>query len=124
MSCCRYDDVVTFLDPITKYNNVQGYMFNIRMLKSGEWQSLTGRERGRGVSSTGKAGKQHPQLHRAAYLSTIDSQACCCCCCPAVLLLLSVFSPVFELHDIKQTGPLEATTRWTMTMKVCGGGVS
>jgi hypothetical protein len=28
---------------------------------------------------------------------------------------------VFELHDIKQTGPLEATTRWTMTMKVCDG---
>jgi hypothetical protein len=34
--CCRYDDVVTFLDPITKYSNVQGYMFNIRMLKGGE----------------------------------------------------------------------------------------
>ena len=33
---CRYDDVVTFLDPITKYNNVQGYMFNIRMLKTSE----------------------------------------------------------------------------------------
>jgi hypothetical protein len=33
---CRYDTVVTFLDPITKYNNVQGYMFNIRMLKAGE----------------------------------------------------------------------------------------
>lgn len=31
----RYDNVVTFLDPITKYNNVQGYMFNIRMLKAG-----------------------------------------------------------------------------------------
>jgi hypothetical protein len=29
----RYDDVVNFLDPITKYSNVQGYMFNIRMLK-------------------------------------------------------------------------------------------
>jgi len=23
-------DVVTFLDPITKYNNVQGYMLDIR----------------------------------------------------------------------------------------------
>jgi hypothetical protein len=32
---CRYDEVVTFLDPITKYSNVQGYMFNIKMLKSG-----------------------------------------------------------------------------------------
>lgn len=32
----------------------------------------------------------------------------------------AVFSPVFELHDIKQTGPLETTTRWTMTMKVGG----
>jgi hypothetical protein len=31
----RYDEVVTFLDPITKYSNVQGYMFNIKMLKSG-----------------------------------------------------------------------------------------
>ncbi|KAF8066298.1 heme-binding-like protein [Scenedesmus sp. PABB004] len=58
----QYEDVVTFLDPITKYDSVQGYMFNIRMLKS-------------------------------------------------------VFSPVFELHDIRQTGPAEATTRWTMTMK-------
>jgi hypothetical protein len=27
------DDVVNFLDPITKYSNVQAYMFNIRMLK-------------------------------------------------------------------------------------------
>uniref|UniRef100_A0A383WAA1 SOUL heme-binding protein n=1 Tax=Tetradesmus obliquus TaxID=3088 RepID=A0A383WAA1_TETOB len=29
----QYDDVVNFLDPITKYSNVQGYMFNIKMLK-------------------------------------------------------------------------------------------
>jgi hypothetical protein len=55
--------VVNFLDPITKYSNVQGYMFNIRMLKG-------------------------------------------------------VFDPLFELHDIKQTGQYEITTRWTMTMKV------
>jgi hypothetical protein len=30
--------VVNFLDPITKYSNVQGYMFNIRMLKTGSHQ--------------------------------------------------------------------------------------
>lgn len=35
VDACRYDDVVTFLDPITKYNNAQGYMFNIRFLKKG-----------------------------------------------------------------------------------------
>eukprot|EP00877_Chromochloris_zofingiensis_P004288 jgi/Chrzof1/13860/Cz08g15100.t1 len=58
----QYDDVVTFLDPITKYNNVQGYMFNIKMLKT-------------------------------------------------------AFAPKFELHDAKQTGELEITTRWTMTME-------
>jgi hypothetical protein len=36
----------------------------------------------------------------------------------AALPIPAVFSPVFELHDIKQTGPLETTTRWTMTMTV------
>jgi hypothetical protein len=41
ISCLhRYDDVVTFLDPITKYNNVQGYMFNIRFLKKGVCNSM------------------------------------------------------------------------------------
>lgn len=37
--------------------------------------------------------------------------ALCVLCC-------AVFAPVFELHDIKQTAPLDITTRWTMTMKV------
>jgi hypothetical protein len=48
---------------------------------------------------------------------------CCAVLCCAVLPCLrvsAVFSPVFELHDIKQTGPLETTTRWTMTMTVRG----
>eukprot|EP00775_Hariotina_reticulata_P003368 gene3368-3643_t len=35
----------------------------------------------------------------------------------AALSYAIVFAPIFELHDIKQTGPCEATTRWTMTMK-------
>ncbi len=56
-----YDDKVDFRDPITKYSDAQGYLFNISMLKN-------------------------------------------------------VFTPKFELHDIKVTGPTEVTTRWTMTM--------
>lgn len=31
-------------------------------------------------------------------------------------LLKNVFSPVFTLHDIRQTGEYEVTTRWTMQM--------
>ncbi|KAL4437760.1 hypothetical protein ABPG77_005672 [Micractinium sp. CCAP 211/92] len=57
----RYDDKVDFVDPITKYSSIQGYLFNISMLRR-------------------------------------------------------VFSPTFTLHDIRRTGPLELTTRWTMTM--------
>lgn len=29
----QYDEVVDFLDPITKYSDIQGYMFNIKFLK-------------------------------------------------------------------------------------------
>lgn len=32
-------------------------------------------------------------------------------------MLKKVFAPSFQLHDIKQTGEYEATTRWTMIMK-------
>jgi hypothetical protein len=31
-------------------------------------------------------------------------------------MLRRVFQPTFTLHDIRRTGPLELTTRWTMTM--------
>ncbi len=61
----------------------------------------------------------------------------CCVDCPTSLLLLPnekvfgcragymfniamlkrVFAPTFQLHDIKQTGDYEVTTRWTMTMQ-------
>jgi len=34
-----------------------------------------------------------------------------------IQFLRRVFSPVFRLHDIKRTGPLQLTTRWTMDMK-------
>jgi hypothetical protein len=34
-----------------------------------------------------------------------------------ISMLKRVFSPNFELHDIKQTGEYELTTRWTMTMQ-------
>lgn len=33
-----------------------------------------------------------------------------------IAMLRRVFSPTFTLHDIRRTGPLELTTRWTMTM--------
>ena len=33
-----------------------------------------------------------------------------------ISMLKLIFSPVFEMHDIKQTGEYEATTRWTMAM--------
>lgn len=57
----KYDDAVNFEDPITKYDSVQGYLFNIAMLRR-------------------------------------------------------VFSPTFILHDVRRTGALQLTFRWTMSM--------
>ncbi|XP_043726191.1 uncharacterized protein LOC122672767 [Telopea speciosissima] len=57
-----YDELVRFRDPITKHNTVDGYLFNIALLKI-------------------------------------------------------LFQPDFQLHNAKQTGPCEITTRWTMVMK-------
>ncbi|CAL8466016.1 g5552 [Coccomyxa elongata] len=34
-----------------------------------------------------------------------------------IAMLKRVFAPTFQLHDIKQTGEYEVTTRWTMTMQ-------
>ncbi|MED6115908.1 hypothetical protein PIB30_095164 [Stylosanthes scabra] len=34
-----------------------------------------------------------------------------------ISLLKTLFSPHFHLHSVKQTGPYEITTRWTMVMK-------
>ncbi|KAH9553797.1 hypothetical protein CY35_08G031600 [Sphagnum magellanicum] len=56
-----YDPKVEFRDPITNYDSLEGYLFNIQMLRL-------------------------------------------------------LFHPIFELHTVKQTGPYEITTRWTMTM--------
>ncbi|KAI5074360.1 hypothetical protein GOP47_0010321 [Adiantum capillus-veneris] len=58
----QYETQVDFRDPITRYSSVDGYLFNIQMLR---------------------------------YL----------------------FSPKFELHSVKQSGPSEITTRWTMMMR-------
>lgn len=33
-----------------------------------------------------------------------------------IAVLRTIFRPIFELHSVKQTGPYEITTRWTMTM--------
>ena len=33
-----------------------------------------------------------------------------------IAFLKTIFDPTFELLDIKQTGPAEITTRWSMTM--------
>ncbi|KAL6602940.1 hypothetical protein ACP70R_043301 [Stipagrostis hirtigluma subsp. patula] len=57
-----YDDRVRFRDPITRHDTIDGYLFNIRLLKL-------------------------------------------------------LFRPDFYLHAVKQTGPYEITTRWTMVMK-------
>ena len=57
-----YDEKVEFLDPITKYGSVKGYLFNIRFLRA-------------------------------------------------------AFAPEFELHDMRQTGDFEVTTRWAMRMR-------
>ncbi|KAL5771327.1 hypothetical protein ACOSP7_015481 [Xanthoceras sorbifolium] len=57
-----YDERVKFRDPITKYDTISGYLFNISLLKI-------------------------------------------------------LFRPDFQLHWVKQTGPYEITTRWTMVMK-------
>ncbi|EPS64547.1 hypothetical protein M569_10235 [Genlisea aurea] len=57
-----YDERVEFSDPITKHDGINGYLFNIFMLKK-------------------------------------------------------LFGPDFQLHWVKQTGPYEITTRWTMVMR-------
>ncbi|KAL5975666.1 hypothetical protein ACLOJK_019992 [Asimina triloba] len=57
-----YDDRVKFRDPITKHDTIDGYLFNIKLLKG-------------------------------------------------------LFQPDFQLHHVKQTGPHELTTRWTMVMR-------
>ncbi|CAM8925488.1 unnamed protein product [Rhodiola kirilowii] len=56
-----YDELVKFRDPITKHDSIDGYLFNISLLKN-------------------------------------------------------LFKPDFQLHWVKQTGPYEITTRWTMVM--------
>ncbi|KAL0403867.1 UNVERIFIED_CONTAM: hypothetical protein Sradi_2027500 [Sesamum radiatum] len=58
-----YDKAIKFRDPITKHDNISGYLFNIAMLR---------------------------KFYSADY---------------------------FKLHWIKQTGPYEITTRWTMVMR-------
>ncbi|URE43190.1 SOUL heme-binding protein, partial [Musa troglodytarum] len=57
-----YDDRVRFRDPITRHDTIDGYLFNIRLLKL-------------------------------------------------------LFRPDFYLHHVRQTGPNEITTRWTMVMR-------
>ncbi|XP_039119994.1 uncharacterized protein LOC120256357, partial [Dioscorea cayenensis subsp. rotundata] len=57
-----YDKLVKFRDPITKHDTIDGYLFNIRLLKL-------------------------------------------------------LFNPDFQLHNVRQTGPYEITTRWTMVMR-------
>ncbi|XP_058112374.1 uncharacterized protein LOC131255628 [Magnolia sinica] len=57
-----YDDRVRFRDPITKHDSIDGYLFNIKLLKL-------------------------------------------------------LFQPDFQLHHVKQSGPDEITTRWTMVMR-------
>ncbi|XP_010925264.1 uncharacterized protein [Elaeis guineensis] len=57
-----YDDRVRFRDPITKHDTIDGYLFNIGLLKV-------------------------------------------------------LFRPDFQLHHVRQTGPYEITTRWTMVMR-------
>ena len=55
-----YESDVSFEDPLTKYDNIDGYLFNIDMLKN-------------------------------------------------------VFTPVYTMHTIEQTGDWELSTRWTST---------
>ncbi|KAJ0977829.1 hypothetical protein J5N97_013303 [Dioscorea zingiberensis] len=57
-----YDEFVKFRDPITKHDSIEGYLFNIRLLKL-------------------------------------------------------LFTPDFQLHNVRKTGPYEITTRWTMEMR-------
>lgn len=53
-------------------------------------------------SGTAISSRAEP-LHLAGYMFNIG-------------MLKKVFAPHFQLHDIKQTGEFEATTRWTMIM--------
>ena len=39
-------------------------------------------------------------------------------------MLKRVFNPTFELHDIKQTGEYEATTRWYACARARGQSAS
>ena len=38
-----------------------------------------------------------------------------------IAFLKRVFQPNFVLHDVRRTGPLELTTRWTMDMSLAVG---
>lgn len=89
----QYDDVVEFRDPITQYNNASGESY----------QSLSGKViaavRSLHSPMTMLRPKSDNGRDGAGYMFNIS-------------MLKRVFNPTFELHDIKQTGEYEATTRW------------
>ena len=81
----QYDDVVEFRDPITQYNNASGIKYS------------------------------HPQAEPESGLpsgNSCDAIHVCAGYMFNIGMLKRVFNPTFELHDIKQTGENEATTRW------------
>ena len=63
LDAARYEERMAFEDPLTRYDTLSGYLFNIQMLRR-------------------------------------------------------VFAPTIHLHDVKRTGELELTTRWTMGMRL------
>ena len=89
----QYDDVVEFRDPITQYNNASGTT-GLHTEQQAEAES--------GLPTKDSCNEAHVC---AGYMFNIG-------------MLKRVFNPTFELHDIKQTGENEATTRWYVA--ACG----
>lgn len=81
-----YDNKVNFQDPITRYSSVQGLHSTI---------VLNGCQAGSAAASAAAC--------VTGYVFNIK-------------MLRRVFDPKFLLHDLRQTGPNEITTRWTMNM--------
>ena len=94
----QYDDRVNFMDPITKYNSVKGSaLLSITLyVKSSAVSAKSERTRGYVCIVL--------HWYGAGYMFNIG-------------MLKTIFSPTFQMHDIRQTGEYEITTRWTMMMR-------
>ena len=81
-----------FIDPLTKYSSLGGYLF------------------------------KYGALSRPLASSAFSPQCLTSSRARSISFLRTAFSPVFTLHNVTRTGDLELTTRWTMEMRVSPPG--